>query len=110
MENLYKPIDQTIRDWASRNQLVLQTHYASNKAPEFRCIYTSSKQGECCQIWIEPPSGERVDVHAEDVESRRDEPMRYDWQTSIQDLNETLETALRQVQEWFNRDNAGSHA
>ena len=102
MANQFNQIDQALLEWASRNQLVLHTHYVDIDVPEFRCIYTSSAGGECVQIWVDPPVGNRVLIHAQDIESRSDEAIHHDWQCSIRELPQTLDILFSEVRMWLN--------
>jgi hypothetical protein len=98
--SIYAKIDPTIRAWVARNSLTLST---SQQAPEIRCIYVSSNAGECYQIWINRPVGDKVEIHAACVEGRRDteeEPLQ-SWQVSISELDSALEEALESVVEWM---------
>ena len=97
----YSSIDPVINAWVERHGFSLYTLYAGG--PESRNVYVSGN-GECCQIWIDPPESGRVALHAADVETRSDEEMRQDWHVPVQDLEQTLEEALAFVQQWMRRN------
>ena len=69
-----------------------------------------SQANECCQIWIDPPEGGIVGVHAADVESLNDEPMRADWAAPASTLASTLELADTHVRSWFARQLSSGQA
>lgn len=97
--SVYSPVDECIKAWAERNSLTLFTQQADR---EIRCIYVSSKAGECYQIWIDPPDNGEIAVHAACVEGRRDtEGALQDWGAPISRLDSSLEAALRSVIEWM---------
>ena len=99
----YDLIDSDILAWVNRNSLKLFTHYEGNAISEFRAVYVSSEDGECCQIWIDPPTIDTISVHARSVETRRNEEMQNDWHVQKKDLGSTLEDALKFVRAWFGR-------
>lgn len=96
----YSLIDPIILNWVQKHSLHLYTRYQDD---DVRSVYTSSAQGECFQIWITPPHNDQVTVHVADIETRNDEKMRRDWNTSISQLEAILEEAYRTVKEWMDR-------
>lgn len=99
----YAQIDPTIVTWVEKHKFSLFTHLSGTEGPECRAVYISSKDGECCQIWIDKPESGRVSLHAADIETRQDEEMRQDWRVPISDLEAALEDAITFVQKWFER-------
>ena len=98
--SIYITVDASIRAWAARNSLTLFTWQQDR---EIRCIYVSSKAGECYQIWVDRPVGDKVEIRAACIEGRRDteeEPLQ-SWQVSISELDSALEEALQSVVEWM---------
>ena len=96
----YAQIDSTIEDWLKANSLVLFTSWAGEQA---RFCYTSSPQGECVQISIEPPQGGSVRIHVWDVETAGDEEVHMEWLAPVPDLRQALDTALVAARKWFER-------
>jgi hypothetical protein len=108
MASEYQEIDGVIAEWVERHGLSLYTHIEGH-AGSFRNVYLGSLQ-ECAQIWIDPPKGGFVGVHAADVESRNDEPMRADWHQPVAELPLLLDHAIRHVHAWFARGDDGGQA
>ncbi|GAB2524724.1 hypothetical protein [Lysobacter humi (ex Lee et al. 2017)] len=108
MASEYQEIDSVIAQWVERHSLALYTHVEGH-AGTFRNVYLGSAQ-ECAQIWIDPPKDGFVAVHAADVESRNDEPMRMDWHEPVVGLPSVLEQAVMHVHAWFARENHGGQA
>lgn len=96
----YSSIDQVINAWVERHGFDLYTRYAGG--PECRNVYVSGN-GECCQIWIDPPESGEVALHAADVETHNDEEMRQDWRVPVNGLEGALEEALVYVRQWMRR-------
>jgi hypothetical protein len=63
----YASVDPQIRAWAKSHSLMLFTSFAGQEA---RFAYTSSKGGDCFQIWIEPPTDGQISVHAAGVDGQ----------------------------------------
>jgi hypothetical protein len=63
----YASVDPEITTWAQRHCLMLFTSFAER---ESRFAYTSSKMGDCFQIWIDLPADGQVCVHAAGVDGR----------------------------------------
>jgi hypothetical protein len=105
MDNPYQEIDCVISQWVERHGFTLFTHIQGH-AGTFRNVYLGSAD-ECCQIWIDPPENGAVGIHAADVESRSDEPMRADWTALIPELSSALELAVGHVHTWFARQHRG---
>lgn len=97
----YSSIDPAINAWVKRHGFSLYTRYADG--PECRNVYVSGN-GECCQIWIDPPESGQVALHATDVETRNNEEMRQDWHVAVHKLEQALEEALAFVRQWMRRD------
>lgn len=97
-----------IAQWVERHGFALFTNNQGHVGT-FRNVYLGST-GECCQIWIDPPENGAVGVHAADVESRNDEPMRADWTVPVPALASTLELAVGHVRTWFARQHHGGQA
>lgn len=108
MDDPYKEIDGVILQWVEDHGLTLFTHTRGH-AGIFRNVYLGSAD-ECCQIWIDPPEDGIVGLHAADVESRNDEPMRADWTATVPELSSTLEHAVGHVRKWFARQHYGAQA
>lgn len=100
----YTSLDTVLGAWARRHGLVLPTRDDRGSELHFRNAYTSNHDGECCQIWIDPPEGGMVGVHAASVESRGDEEMRQDWCVPERELESVLDTALLFVRAWMTRE------
>ena len=108
MDNPYQEIDSVISQWVEKHQFSL---FTSTQGLDgiFRTVYVTQGD-ECCQIWIDPPKDGVVDVHAADVESLNDEPMRADWAAPTSTLADTLEHSVTHVRSWFVRQPAGGQA
>jgi hypothetical protein len=100
----YGLIDEVILAWVQRHALTLFTSIEGMKDVTFRSAYTSSDSGECCQIWIDPPEGNDVTLHAAGVEMRTDEEFKRDWCVPVAELDNGLENALSSVKQWMARD------
>lgn len=74
------------------------------KRPHVPVDFTSSPNGECCQIWIDPPQEGLVTVHVAAVEARDDEERTKDWRVPESDLNKGLEQALSSAKAWMGRE------
>ena len=98
----YTQIDPVISAWVQRNGLTLFTGIEGQPNVVFRNVYVS-RDGECCQIWIDQPQDGNVKVHIADVESESDEEVRRDWQVPLAELDDALEGALSFVLDWFGR-------
>ena len=96
-------IDSEIIDWVNRHNYTLVTRAKGSPENEFRAVYLSSKRGECCQIWIEPPQNGQVAVNVADVESIQDAELKEKWVVSVSELGKALEDAVTYVQAWFKR-------
>jgi hypothetical protein len=99
----YISIDRAIGSWAARHRLTLFTRMAGTDGMEVRSVYLSSRAGECCQIWIDPPREGIVVVHAADVETLS-EHWRREWTSPTDLIDETLESALESATCWLERD------
>jgi len=98
----YSGIDPIIRAWTEKHGFTLFDRI-EGMAPSIRCVYISTKQGECFQIWIDKPESGQVSIHAADVETHHDEELRQDWSVPVEDLESALEDAVVRVQSWMNR-------
>jgi hypothetical protein len=103
MSDSYAHIDPTISAWTEKHGFTLFMEVTGH-ATQCRTVYVSSKSGECCQIWIDAPHDDGVTVHAADVETRNDAPMKMTWQTTALNLETTLDLAVTEVDRWLNRD------
>lgn len=99
----YEQIDSTINEWVKQHSFTLFTAYEGFPDIEFRAIYLSSPQGECCQISIEKPNIGKVAINARDIETKMDEELNKNWLVEISDLEAGLENAVSFVQSWFSR-------
>jgi len=95
---IYTSVDSQIRTWAQRHSLMLFTSFADREA---RFAYTSSKSGECFQIWIDPPLDGQICVHAAGVVGRRVDDPPEDWCVPLLDLDAALEDAFAAVIRWI---------
>src|SRR5689334_23229471 len=96
----YESIDGVIREWAQRYKFTL---FDAIGNVAVRTIYLSSQRGECFQIWIDPPHGGSVALHAGEVETRDDEMFLQDWRVPVQDLAAALDQAVTHVHGWMRR-------
>jgi hypothetical protein len=85
---LYEGVDRTINEWASENSLTLFTAWPGG---ECRACYTSSPQGECFQISIEPPTAGNVGIDARSIETLNDEELHERWSVAVGSLRNALE-------------------
>jgi hypothetical protein len=99
----YAQIDAVIEAWAQRHRLTLYTRYEGQPDSDFRAVYLSSQNGECCQIWVDEPSAGLVAVHMQDIETRDDEEIRKDWSVPILELEGALEDAVAFTRAWLQR-------
>ena len=102
----YSEIDQVISEWADKHGFSLFTKHENDSDSDFRAVYLSSEQGECCQIWIDEPKEGMVHIHAGDVETRQDEELKKEWCVPVKELAEALENAVNFVNTWFSRKSA----
>ncbi|MCI0661811.1 MAG: hypothetical protein L0220_12120 [Acidobacteria bacterium] len=89
----FSAIDPIIKAWIERHELFLYTEY---KEAEVRSVVVVSNDARMFQIWIDPPTVDRVSVHAWDYKKRR-----RDWETNLAELNESLEAAIKVVRSWM---------
>jgi hypothetical protein len=82
----YSTIDEVIPSWATKHRLTLYTQYQDQ---EVRSVDVVSPKGRKFQIWIDPPSGGGVAVHAWDYKKQR-----RDWKGTTSHLAQYLEEAL----------------
>jgi hypothetical protein len=94
----YASVDPQIRAWAEKHSLKLFTSWAGR---ESRSAHVSSKAGECFQIWIDPPVGGGVCVHAACIEGRGDNEPPQDWNTTEAGLQATLDSIFQTVVGWM---------
>lgn len=99
----YAQIDPIIDAWVAKYNFSLFTRTEGVVDSDFRAVYLSSKQGECCQIWIDKPESGMVSLHAVDIETRQNEEMRRDWSVPISELVGALDGAVTYVRKWFDR-------
>ncbi len=102
----YSQIDQVILNWVEKHSFSLFTKYENIPDSDFRAVYLSSEQGECCQISIDKPKAGKVCIHAGDIETHQDEELEKEWSVSVEELQEALENAVVFVKVWFGRKNA----
>ena len=88
----YSLIDPVIHAWTQRHGLTLFTQYQDS---EVRSVDVAGKGGQKFQIWIDPPKGDRVSIHAWDYKKRRQ-----DWDASLIDLDKYLEEVIRTALSW----------
>src|SRR5579864_1694874 len=94
----YASADPKIRAWAQRHCLTLFTSFAER---ESRFAYTSSKAGDCFQIWIDLPADGQISVHAAGVDGQWTNEPGEDWRVPISDLDAALEDAFATVIGWM---------
>ena len=102
----YSQNDSIISEWVNRHKFTLFTSIEGIENSDYRAVYLSSEQGECCQIWIDKPDSGIVCVHAADVETHQDEELSKEWCVSEEKLCETLDNAVSFVNQWFARKSA----
>jgi len=102
----YTDIDNIISEWVEKHSFSLFTKYKNDPDSDFRAVYLSSEQGECCQIWIDEPEEGMVHIHAGDVETHQDEELKKSWCVPIEELAGALENAVEFVETWFSRKSA----
>jgi hypothetical protein len=90
----YSTIDGVISSWVTKHRLILYTLYQDQ---EVRSVDVVSPKGRKFQIWIDPPNGDNVAVHAWDYKKRR-----RDWKGAGGNLSRYLEQALQTVTAWMN--------
>ena len=72
--------------------------FTAYKDYEVRSVDVVSKAGETFQIWIDPPAGDNVAVHAWDYNRGGH---RWEAQVSVAKLDMALEEAMRIVNSWI---------
>jgi len=95
----YTQIDQQIADWVERHSLILQTEPSNGR--EARWVWLSSEDGECFQIWIDPPAHGLVFVYAGGVDSWNDCESPEDWAVPVDEIGATLDDAYKLVVDWM---------
>ena len=108
MDDAYQEIDAVISQWVQKHDFSLFTSIHGQDRIT-RTVYLSHAD-ECCQIWIDPPEGGMVGVHAADVESLNDEPLRANLAAPISTLASTLDLAVSHVRSWFARQLSSGQA
>jgi hypothetical protein len=96
----YGEVDEIINEWAAAHKFTLFDEFGGLAC---RAVYLSSSDGECCQIWIDPPIEDEICLHAGDVESKDDVEMQMDWQVPVTELRLALEAAVEAVHQWYAR-------
>lgn len=71
--------------------------YKQYRDEEVRSISIISPAGKKYQIWIDPPEGETVNIHAWDYKKQRK-----NWNGTVEKLAENLEEAAQTVKAWMN--------
>jgi hypothetical protein len=90
----YRAIDPVIQAWAKAHDLCLLTDQG-------RCFcYTSSEDGECFQLVIEPPRSGIVRIDAWSIETSDDEELHRISAVPVADLAKVLEEAFQIVEDW----------
>jgi hypothetical protein len=89
----YAMIDPIISKWAAKQCLTLYTQY---QGEEVRSVDVVSRCGRKYQIWIDPPRGREVSIHAWDYKKHR-----RDWSGPIEQLSQSLEEAIQTVKSWM---------
>jgi hypothetical protein len=102
----YSQIDKVILNWVEKHNFSLFTNHENIPDSDFRAVYLSSKQGECCQISIDKPKSGKVCIHAGDIETDQDEVLKKEWCVPIEELEKALEKAVNFVKIWFCRKSA----
>ena len=98
----YAVVDPTIKAWTQKHGFTLFDR-AEGHPTAVRCVYLSSPDGECFQIWIDEPEGGHIGLHAAEVETRSNEQLRQDWSVSVESLRAALEEAVVHVRKWMAR-------
>jgi hypothetical protein len=88
----YSSVDPIIVSWATKHQLFVYSRYQDL---EVRSVDVVDLTGHKFQIWIDPPKGKSVSVHAWDYKKRRK-----DWNVEVENLNQCLNEALYLVKSW----------
>jgi len=90
----YSTIDVVISSWATKHRLTVYTQYHDQ---EVRSVDVVNSKGRKFQIWVDPPSGDSVAVHAWDYKKQR-----RDWKGVASHLAQFLEEAWQTVTTWMN--------
>jgi hypothetical protein len=70
--------------------------YKEYRDEEVRSISIVSPAGKKYQIWIDPPKGETVTIHAWDYKKQRK-----DWDSTFEEFANNLEKAAQTVRSWM---------
>lgn len=89
----YAAIDPIISAWAAKHSFTIYKQYRDE---EVRSVNIVSPTGRKYQIWIDPPKGETVSIHAWDYKKQRQ-----DWDGTIEQLSQNLEEASKIVCSWM---------
>lgn len=91
----YSEIDPVIEAWRIRHSLHIYTVF---KDAEVRSTELVNPAGKRWQIWVDPPDGQGVGVHAWDFKT-----MRHDTNVPISQLGEALDESVRVVRQWMQK-------
>lgn len=100
----YEEIDSTIAVWVKKYNFTLFIKDEGFPDVEFRAVYLSSEEGECCQISIDKPNLGKVAIVARDIETKMDEELNKNWLVEISGLESALDNAVSFLQTWFSRN------
>lgn len=92
----YETIDSIIYPWAQKHSLHIDTNY---KDDEVRSIEIIRSEGRRFQIWIDPPLGAQIHIHAWNYKA-----ITKAWKIEINNLESTLEEVLQTVKLWMQQD------
>lgn len=88
----YNLIDPVISAWAAEYQLHVYTQYQDS---EVRSVEVIPPSGKKVQIWVDPPQGNQIAVHAWDYKKRRQ-----NWSGDVVELSKYLREAIVVVKSW----------
>jgi hypothetical protein len=88
-----------ISAWATRHRV--RKIFKEFAGREERFCYLSSEAGECFQIAIQPPTGDRITIDASSIDTLDDRDLHQSWTVTPATLAETLESAMSVVRAWM---------
>lgn len=94
----YAEIDKAITRWVDQHAISLCREWQG----EARFWYLSHGT-ECFQIAVDHPTGGRVTIHAWSIETDGDAEFQAEWSTNIEDIEDGLANATRQIAQWAER-------
>jgi len=93
----YELLDPIIFPWTQKHTLYVHTNY---KDEEVRSIEVNGAKGERFQIWIDPPLGTLVNIHASNYKTNKDK-IAQEWIADVTILELVLEEVLQTVKNWM---------